>query len=188
MRVVITAVSSRPQFTKLMVQVNAMIRHLLDYQVVSALFLFVEHSNAALFEGMAECGDSRVEIIPVEVGSSALRCYLWHYRELPGISARLRADLVHFTHPVPIKRGAFFPPTAFSLQHPPTDDSDSNSAGFNALLECWIRGNHLKLMGETARISEPICQRLGLGRMVSGIPSRKRYPAGQRSNAVVTTG
>jgi hypothetical protein len=188
MRVIITAVSTRSQIPRLRDSVSVMLRHLLAQHEVSIIYLLTEHSYIKEFAWAIENGDSRLKIFPILIGSSTWRCYLWHYRELPWIAAQLRADLVHFTYPVPIRRGAFFPPTAFSLDKLQTKNSYANSGILNSLLAPWVRRNYIRVMDETAQLSEPLCQQLGLERIqLTGTSLRKRSSVGQPGSTAVTT-
>jgi hypothetical protein len=187
MRIVISAVAAQSRIKELVDPIATVARRLLAHPVVSAIYLVVEQSHVALFDEEVESRDSRLEIMTVAIGPSILYSYLWHYRELPGIAARLRADLVHFAYPVPIRRGALFPATALSLQHVHRNDSNASRGALDSLLAPWILRNHLKAIDETARLSGPLCQQLGLGTIqVSGIAVRKEHPAAPRNSRSVT--
>jgi hypothetical protein len=189
MRIVITAVATKSQIAKLREPLDATILHLLAQPVVSAIYLLLECSHAAMFKCIVEIRDPRFEILPVIAGSGIWSCYLWHYQDLPEIAARLRADLVHFAYPVPIKRGAYFPPTAFSLEDRHTADLFANSRVGDSLVTLWVRRNYFRMMDDTARLSEPLCQQLGLGRAHhSGTSLQKGLSAGQPGSPAVTTG
>jgi hypothetical protein len=187
MRIVITAVATKWQIAKLREPLDATILHLLAQPAVSAIYLLVEYSHASMFKCVVEIHDPRLEILPVIVGAGIWSCYLWHYQDLPEIAARLRADLVHFAYPVPIKRGAYFPPTAFSLEDRHTADVFGNSGVADSLVTLWVRKNYFRMMDETARLSEPLCQQLGLGRAHhSGTSLQKGLLAGQPGSPVTT--
>lgn len=189
MRIVIGAVAGQSQSRELVGPIATVARQLLACPVVSAIYLIVEQSHAALFEEAVESRDSRLEIMTVAIGPSVLHNYLWYYRQLPGIAARLRADLIHFAYPVPIRRKALFPGTALSLQHVHAKVPRASRGVLDSLLAPWILRNHHKVMDESSRLSEPLCQQLGLGTIqVSGIPVRKEHPAGQRNSRSVTAG
>jgi hypothetical protein len=189
MRIVISAVAAQSRIRELVGPIATVTRQLLGYPVVSAIYLVVAQSHAALFDKAGESRDSRLEIITVAIGPGMLHSYLWHYRELPRIAARLRADLIHFTYPVPIRRWALFPATALSLQHVHRDDSNASRGTLDSLLAPWILRNHLTAIDETARLSGPLCQQLGLGTIqVSGILARKEHPAPQRNSRSVAAG
>ena len=189
MRIVITAVATKSQLAKLREPLDATILHLLAQPAVSAIYLLVKYSHAGTFKHMVEIHDPRFEILPVLVGSGIWGCYLWHYQDLPQIAARLRADLVHFAYPVPVRRGAYFPPTAFSLEDRYTVDLFANSSVIDSLVTLWVRRNYFGIMDETARLSEPFCQQLGLGRAHhSGISSPKGLSVGQPGSPSVTAG
>jgi hypothetical protein len=189
MRIVITAVATKSQIAKLTEPLDATILHLLAQPVVSAIYLLVEYSHAAMFKCILEIHDPRFEILPVIVGSGIWSCYLWHYQDLPEIAARLRADVVHFAYPVPVKRGAYFPPTAFSLEDRNTADPFANSSVVDSLVTLWVRRNYFGMMDETARLSEPLCLQLGLGRAHhSRASSQKGLTVGQPGSPAVITG
>lgn len=189
MRIVISAVSAQSRTRELVSPVATVARQLLEHSAVSAVYLVVERSHAALFDEAVDSHDSRLEIMTVAIGPSMLHSYLWHYRELPGIAARLRADLVHFAYPVPIRRGALFPATALSLQPVYANDSCAGRGILDSLLAPWILRNHLKTIDEAAPLSVLLCQQLGLGRIqVSGTPLRKEHSAGQRDRRSVAAG
>jgi hypothetical protein len=189
MRIVISAVSTQSRIRELVGPIAAVAQQLLGRPGVSVIYLIVEQSHATLFEEAVESRDSRLEIMTVAIGPSMLHNYLWHYRQLPGIAARLRADLIHFAYPVPIRRGTLFPGTALSLQHVHAKGPHASRGVLDSLVSPWILRNHHRAMNETSRLSEPLCQQLGLGTtQVSGIPVRKEHPARQRNSRSVTAG
>jgi hypothetical protein len=189
MRIVISAVSAQSRIGELVSPIATVAGQLLEHPAVSAIYLIVERSHAALFDEAVESRDPRLEMMTVAIGSSMLHSYLWHYRELPGIAARLRADLVHFAYPAPIRRGAFFPATALSLQPVHTNDSHASRGALDSLFAPWILRNHLKTIDEAVPLSVLLYQQLGLGRIqVSGTPLRKEHSAGQRNSRSVTAG
>jgi hypothetical protein len=189
MRIVISAVAGQLRIRELVGPIATVTRQLLGHPDVSVIYLVVEQSHAALFYEAVESRDSRLEIVTVAIGTSMLRNYLWQYRQLPGIAARLRADLIHFAYPVPIRRGALYPGTALSLQHVHAKGPHASRGVLDSLVASWILRNHQSAMVETSRLSEPLCQQLGLGTIqVSGISVRKEHPAGQRNSRSVTAG
>jgi len=161
MRVVITTVATQAQVFELTYPILSLIRHLLTYPDVAAIYLLVQRSHVIVFEELTTSYDSRLEIVAANAGSSLCSCHLWHYNELPKIAARLRADLVHLAYPVLIRRNAFFPLTALSLQQRSPGGVRACGA-FNSFVEPWILRQCLRVMNGTAWISEPMGRRLGL--------------------------
>jgi hypothetical protein len=162
MRVVISAVVTGVQLTGISCGVNATVRHLLALPAVSSVCLLVNCRHAFQFDQALRTDDRRLEILPVFTGRSRIASYIWHYRTLPEIAAKLRADLVHLSYPVPTRVASFFPATAFSLQRQHQTDTGVTSGPIGSLLERCILKQCLKAMGETAWISKPLQQQLGL--------------------------
>jgi hypothetical protein len=160
MRVVITTISTRAQFSELTYPILSLVQHLLTYPDVAVIYLLVQRSRTVVFEELTARCDSRLEIIAADAGSGLCSCHLWHYNELPKIAARLRADLVHLSYPVLIRRNAFFPLTALSLQQR-TPGSVSACGTISSFLDPWILRQCLRVMNGTAWISEPMGQQLG---------------------------
>ena len=161
MRIVIASVMNRAQLSDSLSVVANEIRQLLGYPAVSSIHLLVARSHASLFhETIASC-DPRLEIISFPVGSNLISCYCWHYRHLPCIASRLRADAVHLTFPVLLKEEAFYPGTALSLD----DQRDWSivAPGLStAILKAWVLTRCLRVMSRLACNSASSVEPLGL--------------------------
>ncbi len=59
--------------------------------------------------------DPRLTVHIAEMEPSSLSRNLWYYRELPKLAARVQADIVHLTYPMPVDGAAFACPTVVTL-------------------------------------------------------------------------
>lgn len=91
------------------------VRCLLQLPEISAVHLVVAPWQRAMVEDAGFEPDPRLTIHIAEMEVSSLSRNVWYYRELPALAARLRADVVHLTFPMPVDGASFACPTVLTL-------------------------------------------------------------------------
>ena len=162
MRILIAAVLNRAQFAQSTSTTVIVAKHLSGLAEVSAIYLVVRRPHQLFFERTLEECDHKLEILSVPMVPGTLGCHLWYRRYLPKVAARLRADLIHLSCPMPVALDAFYPPTAFSFPHASPARPATASGMLQAFLAAWGQRNCSEIMKRTAWVSEPLCRTLGL--------------------------
>jgi glycosyltransferase involved in cell wall biosynthesis len=82
---------------------------------ISALHLVFAPWQRHFVQAAGFRSDPRLVTHIAQMGRSSLSRNLWYYRDLPELAARLEADLVHFSYPMPVNGAAFSCPTMVTL-------------------------------------------------------------------------
>ncbi|MGA7245099.1 MAG: glycosyltransferase family 1 protein [Terracidiphilus sp.] len=162
MRIVVAAVSSNHSMSGVSRHAANLVRGLLTKTEVSALHLLVapwEHEYVC--ESISRL-DIRLHVHAVQLLPGILHRNLWYYRILPDIAEQLRADVVHFAYPSPIKRGAFPCPTVVTLHDLYPYDIPSNFGFPKVLFNRMILRQCLRNVSAIACVSDSTRLQLGL--------------------------
>jgi len=82
---------------------------------ISALHLVIAPWQRRFMQAAGFRSDPRLVTHVAKMDKSSLSRNLWYYRDLPQLAARLKADLVHFSYPMPVNAAAFSCPTMVTL-------------------------------------------------------------------------
>jgi glycosyltransferase involved in cell wall biosynthesis len=115
MKILIAAASFSSQISGLQRHAFNVVRCLLQLQEISAVHLVVAPWQSALVKDAGLDPDPRLTVHIGEMESTSLSRNLWYYRELPKLAARVHADVVHLTYPMPVDGAAFACPTVVTL-------------------------------------------------------------------------
>jgi glycosyltransferase involved in cell wall biosynthesis len=115
MKILIAAASFAPQISGLQRHAFNVVRCLLQLRELSAVHLAVAPWQRVLVEEAKFDPDPRLTVHVAQMEQSSLSRNLWYYRELPALAARVRADVVHLTFPMPVHGAAFDCPTVVTL-------------------------------------------------------------------------
>ncbi len=115
MKILIAAASFASQISGLQRHAFNVVRCLLQLQELSAVHLVVAPWQRTLVEEAGFDPDPRLTVHIAEMEPSSLSRNLWYYRELPVLAARVRADVVHLTFPMPVDGKSFDCPTVVTL-------------------------------------------------------------------------
>jgi glycosyltransferase involved in cell wall biosynthesis len=115
MKILVAAASFASQISGVQRHAFNVVRCLLQLQEVSAVHLVVAPWQRMLVEDADLDPDPRLTVHIAEMEPSSLSRNLWYYRELPSLAARLRADVVHLSFPMPVDGASFACPTVVTL-------------------------------------------------------------------------
>jgi glycosyltransferase involved in cell wall biosynthesis len=115
MKVLVAAASFSSQISGIQRHAFNVVRCLLQLQEISAVHLVVAPWQRAMVDDGSLDPDPRLTVHIGEMEPSSLSRNVWYYRELPILAARLRADVVHLTFPMPVDRSSFACPTVVTL-------------------------------------------------------------------------
>ncbi len=115
MKILIAAASFSSQISGLQRHAFNVVRCLLQLPEISAVHLVVAPWQLAMVEDAGFEPDPRLTIHIAEMEVSSLSRNVWYYRELPALAARLRADVVHLTFPMPVDGASFACPIVLTL-------------------------------------------------------------------------
>jgi glycosyltransferase involved in cell wall biosynthesis len=115
MKILIAAASFAAQISGLQRHAFNVVRCLLQLQELSEVHLVVAPWQRAMVEDAEFDPDPRLTVHIAEMEASSFSRNLWYYRELPVLAARLRADIVHLTFPMPVDGPSFECPTVVTL-------------------------------------------------------------------------
>src|SRR5271163_3563290 len=115
MKILIAAASFSSQISGLQRHAFNVVRCLLQLQEISAVHLVVAPWQSALVKDAGLDPDPRLTVHIGEMERSSLSRNLWYYRELPKLAARVQADVVHLTYPMPVDGAGFACPTVVTL-------------------------------------------------------------------------
>ncbi|HEX5234706.1 MAG TPA: glycosyltransferase family 1 protein [Silvibacterium sp.] len=115
MKILIAAASYASNVSGIQRHACNVVRCLLQQQDVSFVHLVIAPWQRKLVQAAGVKPDARLSTHVAEMVPSSLSRNFWHYRRLPELAARLKADLVHLTYPVPVNAAAFTCPTVVTL-------------------------------------------------------------------------
>jgi glycosyltransferase involved in cell wall biosynthesis len=115
MRILIAAASFPSQVSGVQRHALTMARCLLKHPEITAVHLLVAPWQIGLVQAAGIDADPRLLTHTAEIDRSSLSRNLWYYRRLPELAARLKADIVHLSYPMPVNAAAFSCPLAMTL-------------------------------------------------------------------------
>jgi glycosyltransferase involved in cell wall biosynthesis len=115
MKILLAAASFASNMSGLQRHALNVARCLLLEPEVSALHLVIAPWQRHFVQAAGFGSDSRLVTHIAKMDKSSLSRNLWYYRDLPELAARLEADLVHFSYPMPLNAAAFSCPTIVTL-------------------------------------------------------------------------
>jgi glycosyltransferase involved in cell wall biosynthesis len=115
MRVLIAAASVPSSISGVQRNAINMTRCLLQHPEISSVHLVISPWQRSLAQTAGIISDPRLSMHVAEMDRSALSRNLWYYRRLPELAARLEADVVQLTYPMPLNAGSFSCPTVATL-------------------------------------------------------------------------
>jgi glycosyltransferase involved in cell wall biosynthesis len=115
MKILIAAVSFSSHISGLQRHAFNVVRCLLQLPEISAVHLVVAPWQRALVPAAGLDPDPRLTTHIAEMDQSSLSRNTWYYRHLPSLAARLQADIVHLTFPMPVDAASFACPTVVTL-------------------------------------------------------------------------
>jgi glycosyltransferase involved in cell wall biosynthesis len=114
-KILIAAASYSAHISGLQRHAFNMARCLLQQPDISSVHLVVAPWQRELVPAAGLDSDSRLTTHIAEMDLGSLSRNLWYYRQLPALAARLQADLVHLTFPMPVHAASFACPTVVTL-------------------------------------------------------------------------
>jgi glycosyltransferase involved in cell wall biosynthesis len=115
MNVLIAAASFSSEISGVQRQAFNMVRCLLQAPEISAVHFVVAPWQCKLVQKAGFDADARLAIHVADMGNRSLERNFWYYRKLPALAARLRADVVHLSYPMPTRATSFPCPTVVTL-------------------------------------------------------------------------
>jgi len=115
MRVYIALASSSGQLSGVPRHGINLARCLLTRPEVSEIHLVSAPWQMEFVRDALPCNDARLCLHSAPIGNNALSRNLWYYAQLPKQAAEFGADIVHFTYPAPVRKGAFQCPVVVTL-------------------------------------------------------------------------
>jgi len=115
MKIIIAAVSFAPNISGLQRHALNLARCLMLQPEVSEMHFVIAPWQESFMRTALAGASVRLKVHVATLERGTLGRNAWYYYDLPKLAARLRADLVHLTFPVPIKARAFDCPTLVTL-------------------------------------------------------------------------
>ncbi len=135
-------------------------RCLLQCPEISALHLVVAPWQRELVEIAGLPSDPRLSVHVAAMDRTSLSRNLWYYRHLPRVAARLDADIVHVSYPMPVHRAAFSCPTVVTLHDLYPYEIPSNFGFPKFLFNRMVLQQCLRSVDAIACVSEATSHRL----------------------------
>ena len=154
MNILIAAVAASPHISGVSRHAANLARCLLANADISAVHLAVADWQVDSLKDVLSTEEARLQIQTITVGRSSLSRNLWFYKELPGLAARLEADIVHLAYPTPLNRSAFSCPTVVTLHDLYPYDSPENFGFPKVLFNRFILGQCLKGVDAISCVSD----------------------------------
>lgn len=115
MRILIAAVSFFRNISGIERHALNLARCLLLRPEISELHFVVGPWQGNVMAQASPFSDARLRTHVAELNRSRLSRNHWYYRHLPELAAELKADIVHYSFPMPLNAGAFGCPTVLTL-------------------------------------------------------------------------
>jgi len=114
-KILIAAASFASKMSGLQRHAMNVVRCLLLEPNIEAVHLVIAPWQRGFIETSKLRQDPRLLVHVAEMKRGSLSRNLWYYCKLPALAARLQADLVHLTYPMPVNSAAFTCPTLVTL-------------------------------------------------------------------------
>ena len=115
MKILIAAASFASNISGVQRHAFNVTRCLLQQPEISAVHLVVAPWQRNLVQAAGLNPDVRLSTHLAEMDQSSLSRNIWYYRRLPELAARLKADVVHLSYPVPVNRASLACPMVVTL-------------------------------------------------------------------------
>lgn len=115
MKILITAASSSSSISGVQRHAFNVVRCLLQRSEISEVHVAIAPWQRELVQSCGLDAKARVTVHIANMERSSIGRNLWYYRRLPPLAARLRADVVHLSYPVPIHRASMMCPAVVTL-------------------------------------------------------------------------
>jgi glycosyltransferase involved in cell wall biosynthesis len=113
--ILIAAASFAPSMSGLQRHALNVARCLLSSPEISTVHLVIAPWQRNYVYAAGFSTDGRLVTHVAKMNRSSVGRNLWYYHHLPEMAARLKADVVHLSYPMPIKSSAFHCPTLVTL-------------------------------------------------------------------------
>src|SRR5579864_8198035 len=126
MNLLITAISSATGPSGICRHAQNLVRCAISRREISRITLMVGKWQEAYFRSAFNLADDKLDLVPVNISNDAFSRNLWYLREMPRVAEDIRADVVHLSFPVPLRRSAMRCPVVVSLHDLyPYDEPDN---------------------------------------------------------------
>jgi glycosyltransferase involved in cell wall biosynthesis len=115
MKVVIALTSASDQISGVQRHAINLARCLLTRDEITAVHLIVASWQQQCLRSIEPICDTRLHLHTVYLNNTSIGRNLWYYTKLPRIAAELKADVVHFAYPMPIRRHIYGCRTVLTL-------------------------------------------------------------------------
>ncbi len=115
MKIVIALTSASDQISGVQRHAINLARCLLTRDEITAVHLIVASWQQECLQSVEPILDPRLHLRAVYLNNTSIGRNLWYYRQLPRIAAELKADVVHFAYPMPIRRHIYGCRTVLTL-------------------------------------------------------------------------
>jgi glycosyltransferase involved in cell wall biosynthesis len=160
MRIAIAAVSSNRCISGVSRHAANLAACLLMRSEISAVHVLVASWEETYVGEAINRKDPRLFIHSVKLHPGTLHRNAWYYRSLPRIVEQLRADLIHFAYPSPIRAGVFACPAIVTLHDLYPFDIPSNFGFPKVIFNRLILRRCLQNASAIACVSESTRQRV----------------------------
>lgn len=126
MNLLITAISSATGPSGICRHAQNLVRCASSRREISRITLMIGKWQESYFRSSFHLSDDKLDLVTVNISNDAFSRNLWYLREMPGVADDVRADVVHLSFPVPLRRSALRCPVVVSLHDLyPYDEPDN---------------------------------------------------------------
>jgi glycosyltransferase involved in cell wall biosynthesis len=115
MKVVIALTSAADQISGVQRHAINLARCLLTRTDITVVHLIVASWQQQCLRSVEPIRDARLHLHTANLSNTSIGRNLWYYTKLPRIAAELKADVVHFAYPMPIRQRIYGCPTVLTL-------------------------------------------------------------------------
>jgi glycosyltransferase involved in cell wall biosynthesis len=162
MTILITALSAAKGPSGICRHAYNLVRCALRHTLVVKIYLLIGEWQMSYFSSLFGFDDPKVSLIAVEIASDAVARNRWYLRQLPDMARELRADVVHLSFPVPVRRRLFCCPVIVSLHDLYPYDKPDNFGFPRVIFNRVFLQQCLKEVDVVACVSETTLSRLNV--------------------------
>lgn len=115
MKILIAAASFASNISGVQRHAFNVVRCLLSHPDISGLHLVIAPWQRDLVNAAGLGAKAKLTTHVAKMDRSSLSRNLWHYRKLPELAARVQADVVHLSYPIPVNTAALHCPSVVTL-------------------------------------------------------------------------
>ncbi len=160
MKIMVTAASFSSSISGIQQHAFNLVRCLLRRPEISKVDLIIAPWQQKMTRSAEFAPDKRLAIHAAEMDPGPLRRNLWYYRALPALAARLQADVVHLSYPVPVDAGSLPCPTVVTLHDLYPYEIPQNFRFPHVIFNRLVLHQCLRSVDAIACVSEATMQRL----------------------------